>query len=165
LGEAMNKMEKDKSIAINQKLLNINMCNKYDWKKCKERLTNIVNQYKEYLCEELDLSLPTITPSYQIRYSQQPKNNNTDKVGDYVTRKLDLEQKANELFNEISNMVETRLSPDERIYFIESFLNDSSENQICEILRIYPTSLARIKISAIIKASLYFLVAVPVDKK
>lgn len=155
----MEKGIRDQSIKLNQKLLDVSICKKYDFKLCKKRLTAIMDNYKEYLCEELNLYPPTITSSYQVRYSQQPKNNSTDKVGNYVAKKLDLEVKANELFEDISNMIDTRLTPDERIYFVESFINGTPEIQICEQLQIYRNSLTRIKESAIIKASLYFLIA------
>ena len=84
------------------------------------------------------------------------KSANKDTTGDYVSKKVDAEVEALEIYNIINQLWE-RLSYNERVYFTEVLLYKKSENYAIEHMKdITRHLLKQIKESCIIKIAMAF---------
>lgn len=113
----------------------------------------ILYKYEEYKYKCHEILPPKISQNFEVRYESFTVNF-SDKVGNYVQKKLDLIQKADEFYNELA-MAMKNLNLDEIVYF-KYYLNGVSEDSMCERMNTNKCSLKRIKMSAIIKIAMYF---------
>ena len=102
---------------------------------------------------------PSITPSYEIRYESNKGSTSTSKVENYVTRLLDLEQEAENLYL-ILNRALSKLCKSELYYFKATFYDHIPEEEICGRLFITIDQLRTIKTSCILKLGMEFDVCV-----
>ena len=75
----------------------------------------ILYKYEEYKYKCHEILPPKISQNFEVRYESFTVNF-SDKVGNYVQKKLDLIQKADEFYNELA-MAMKNLNLDEIVYF------------------------------------------------
>lgn len=144
VNEAENKRE----------LLSMKKIASRDYVKTKRMVDEkIKDKYEEYIYACHEIMPPKITQSLEVSYEQFiPKN--TDKVGNYVARKLDLLAEANDFYYELVDAM--KLLTNEELVYFTNYLNNKTEEYICEKIHNSPSGLKRIKHSAIIKIGMYF---------
>jgi hypothetical protein len=135
-------------------LLSMKLVESRDYIKTKKKVDDeILYKYEEYIYKCHDICPPSVTQKFEVRYESFTKQF-SDKIGDYVQRKLDLRKEADEFYSELTDAMNT-LTKDELFYF-KFYLRGVSEEKICERLNTNKCSLKRIKMSAIIKIAMYF---------
>lgn len=113
----------------------------------------ILYKYEEYKYKCHQIIPPKISQNFEVRY-ESFTGNFTDKIGNYVQKKLDLLKEVDEFYNELTNAM-LNLNIDELAYF-KFYLNGISEDSMCERLNTSRNSLKKVKMSAIIKIAMYF---------
>lgn len=135
-------------------LLSIKLVESRNYIETKKNVDDeILYKYEEYKYKCHEILPPSISQNFEVRYESFTVNF-SDKVGNYVQRKLDLMQEADEFYKDLSNAMQS-LNLDEIVYF-KYYLNGISEDSMCERLNTNKCSLKRIKMSAIIKIAMYF---------
>lgn len=120
----------------------------------KNNVDELMYQYEEYLYKYHEIAPPRVTQNYEVKY-EKFLNNATDKVGNYVAKKLDLLKEVDSFYQDLS-LAMKNLCKEELIYFSSCYFNRLPETIICEKLNIGEGSLRRIKESCIIKIAMYF---------
>ena len=144
-------------------LLSIKLVESRNYIETKKNVDDeILYKYEEYKYKFHEILPPSISQNYEVRYESFTVNF-SDKVGNYVQRKLDLMQEADEFYKDLSNAMQS-LNLDEIVYF-KYYLNGISEDSMCERLNTNKCSLKRIKMSAIIKIAMYFDIDVMATSK
>lgn len=137
-----------------QGLLSIRLVKSRNYYECKKNVDELMYKFEEIRFKCHHIEPPKITPSYEIRYESN-SGNVSDKIGNYVQRKLDMESEADDFYIELSNALRT-LCREELIYFKNAYYNRIKEELICDLLNMSRDSLRRVKESCIIKVAMYF---------
>ena len=137
-------------------LLSVKLVQTRDYYKTRKNVDKLMLQLEEYRYKVHSIQPPRITSSYEIRYEGKSSNSNsTSKVESFVLKTIELEDKANELYERITKSLKT-LSHDELLYFKCTYYSKMIEETICDYLNISRDSLRRIKESCIIKIGMQF---------
>lgn len=150
-GNMNNNLAKIEVTELNPILKNsyIELFNFSETKKNMDEFMDQIEEWK-YMC--LNLQPPKITQSYEIRYeSYVPMT--SDKVGSFVQKKLDLEQRVNETYQLLTEAL-SRLNIRELDYFNMSYYHRLPDDIIGERIHVGETMVAHIKRSCIIKIAL-----------
>lgn len=127
----------------------------HDFEKCKKLVDKKVQKYLRYHYIFINLIPPKITRDYEMRYEAFTPSIKDD-TGNYVTKKVDAEIEALEIYSIINHLWE-RLSYNERVYFTEVLLHKRSENYAIDHMRDTTRHLFKqIKESCIIKSAMAF---------
>lgn len=142
------------------KLLSNKVVVSRDYGLCKKAVDEKMLLLEEYMYKYNEIQPPRITPSYEIKY-EMFTNNTSDKVGNYVAKRVDLLMKVDEFYKSLTEILK-KLSKEELVYFNSTYLYGLSEPVICEKLHIAISTLRRIKESCIIKIAMHFDIDVKV---
>ena len=127
----------------------------HDFEKCKKLVDKKVQKYLRSCFKFINLIPPKITANYEMRYEAFAPSTK-DSTGNYVTKKVDAENEALEIYSIINQLWE-RLSYNERVYFTEVLLYKKSENYAIECMKDTTRHLFnQIKESCIIKIAMAF---------
>ena len=107
---------------------------------------------EEWKYSYINLIPPKITSNYEIRY-EKLNFTTTDKVGDFVEKKVDMEIMIDKIYQSLKKILEN-LNNQELDFFDMFYYNRMSEAIIGERLRVGHTQLLHIKQSCIIKIAL-----------
>lgn len=135
-------------------LLSLRIVEQYNYAESKKEIDKMMLKFEKNRYRYSELPQPTITPNYEVKY-EMFTNTFTDKVGNYVATKLDKFKDITVFYNKLSNIINS-MTYTEKIYFIDSYFRKKSESVICEKLTMSSSSLARVKVSCIIKVALAF---------
>ena len=127
----------------------------HDFEKCKKIVEKKVQKYLRSCFKFINLIPPKITANYEMRYEAfTPATKDT--TGNYVSKKVDAEIEALEIYS-IINQIWERLSYNERVYFTEVLLYKKSENYAIEQMNDITRHLFKqVKESCIIKVAMAF---------
>lgn len=145
-----------------KKLLSIRLVESRDYNQTKKNVDNLLYKYEEFKYKCHEICPPRITQSFEVRYEKFTFGA-SDKIGNYVQKKLDFLQEADEFYDELKCAMDT-LCNDELCYF-KFYLDGVSEESMCERLSTNKCSLKRIKQSCIIKIAMYFDIDVLTTEK
>jgi len=106
-----------------------------------------------------NISLPTITADYEIKYNCFIRSNGS-KVEDYVVKKLTKQENLEEYISYIVSSVQ-QLNQEEKIVFLEYYANDNVDDNIGLKIGCCRDMVIKIRKSAVIK----FLTAMGQDEK
>jgi hypothetical protein len=126
-------------------------CDNYDILLTKKKLLNLFDKFKsaKYLYNFPISDSIKMTPVYEMSESSHQRRN-ISQVENAVTRNLDKQILTTDIYYSILQVSE-KLVSSEAIYFINTFLDHESEENIAEILNISKTYLQKIKKSCIVK--------------
>lgn len=132
-------------------LLDNYVCMQYDILSDKEKLDKLFSSFKSarYLYDFPLEEQVSITPSYEYKESFTQRSI-TSQVENAVQRYVDMQILTTDIYYSIMK-VSYKLTNDEVIYLINTFLAHKSEEDIAEIIGISRTYLQRIKKSCIVK--------------
>lgn len=132
---------------------------KYSYSETKKNIDDIMLQIEEYRFRVHNIQPPRITPSYEIRYEGPNSSTPKSKVEEYVTKLIDLEIEAGELYKTLELALKN-MCKNELIYFKSSYYDHISEKDISDITYLSAEQIKTIKESCIIKLGLVFDVCV-----
>lgn len=135
----------------------------FNFAETKKNIDIFMDQIEEwkYMC--INILPPKITQNYDIKY-EKFISNVSDKVGNYVQQKLDLEQKVIETYDKLAQIL-SRLNYSELDYFNMSYYHRLSDEIIANRLNVGESYIAHIKRSCIIKIALGLNKAVKTTNK
>lgn len=133
--------------------------NRYSYYETKKNIDEIMLQIEEYRFRVHNIQPPRITPSYEIRYEGACSSTPKSKVEEYVTKLIDLEIEAGELYKTLELALKN-MCKNELIYFKCSYYDHISEKDISDITYLSSEQIKTIKESCIIKLGLVFDVCV-----
>ena len=90
---------------MNNRLLDATLISMYDYPKMGKEVRKIFSTLSLMRIKYENVSLPAITPTYEIKYSAPTKNTNS-KVEDYVIKKISKEEDLNKYwigYNKLDN--------------------------------------------------------------
>ena len=155
LNELINISDYIKKVAEKNKqqneLLSEQVCNSYDTSYIRSNLLELFNKFKsaKYLYEfPLDSSIK-LTPSYTLDEACHQLSN-VSQVEQIIENHIDKQLLTTNIYNSIIK-VSYKLSNEEVIYFINTFISRKSEEDIANIIGISKTYLQKIKKSCLIK--------------
>lgn len=135
-------------------LLSIKLVESRNYIETKKNVDEkILYRYEEYKYKCHEIIPPKISQNFEVRYESFTMNF-SDKVGNYVQKKLDLMKEADDFYSELTDAMKN-LNLEEMVYF-KYYINGVSEDSMCERMNTNKCSLKRIKMSAIIKIAMYF---------
>ena len=140
------KLEHD---MIDNALLPVSETKQYDLDKC---YLEVKSKIEEFILDQFNfpqIPKPQITTSYEIRY-EYFVTNATDKVGNYIEKKVDKEREIVKLYQEISRSL-TLLSRGEFTYFLECLYFNKKESVVIDKLETTRYYFNPIKYSCIVK--------------
>lgn len=108
-----------------QGLLSIRLVKSRNYYECKKNVDELMYKFEQIRFKCHYIESPKITPSYEIRYESN-SGNVSDKIGNYVQRKLDMESEADEFYIDLSNALRT-LCREALIYFKNAYYNRIKE--------------------------------------
>lgn len=132
-------------------LLDDYICKQYDIVSNKEKLEKLFSSFKSarYLYDfPLEESV-SISPSYEYKESFTQRST-TSQIENAVQRYIDKQMLTTDIYYSIMK-VSYKLTNDEVVYLINTFLIHKSEEDIAEIIGISRTHLQKIKKSCIVK--------------
>lgn len=132
---------------------------KYSYCETKKKIDDIMLQIEEYRFRVHNIQPPRITPSYEIRYEGPNSSTPKSKVEEYVTKLVDLEIEAGELYKTLERAL-NNMCKSELIYFKATYYDHVSEKDIADITYQSREQIKTIKESCIIKLGLVFDVCV-----
>lgn len=132
-------------------LLDEAICNRYNIIDNKKRLQDLFAKFKSarYLYDFPVEENIKINPNYEFHDSFTQRST-TSQVENAVSRYIDKQLLTTDIYNTLMK-VSYKLTEDEVIYLINTFLTHKSEEDIAEILGISKTYLQKIKKSCIVK--------------
>ncbi len=132
-------------------LLDDYICNQYDTSDMREKLYKLFATFKSarYLYDFPVESDIKISPNYEF-HEEMVQRSTTSQIENAIERYVDKQLLTTDIYNSILK-VSYKLTGDEVIYFINTFLNRKSEEEISEIIGISRTYLQKIKKSCIVK--------------
>ena len=139
-----------KHLEYNQ-LLDESVCNRYDILENKKKLQDLFAKFKSarYLYDfPIEENIKT-TPVYEERVGFTQRST-TSQVENAIVRYLDEMIHTTDVYNSLMK-VSYKLTGDEVIYLINTFLTHKSEDDIAELIGISKTYLQKIKKSCIVK--------------
>ena len=125
---------------------------KFDFEQTKSNIDKLMANIEEWKYSYINLSPPTITSSYEVHYENHNLNV-TDKIGEFVQKKVDMEKEIDKVYQKLKIVLE-KLNREELDYFNMSYYNRKSETIIGSRLCVGHTQLLHIKKSCIIKIAL-----------
>lgn len=145
-------------------LLRKSMIKKYDLKKCKELLAELLDEYIRirYTYKNMNkLGDDYYIKGMAYRFSDVPSQNLNyrDRIGDSVAFKVDNENEAEKMQQDIDNLL-IKFTDPEKDFFQMVLLQKRAQRVVEDKYRITKTALEPIKNSCIIKACLHFEIAI-----
>ena len=125
---------------------------KFDFDKSKVCVDNLMDKVEEWRYAYINLIPPKITSSYEVRY-EKLNFAPTDKVWDFVEKKIDMEIKIDKIYQKLKRILDN-LNVLELDYFDMTYYQKISDAKIGNRLGIGHTQLAHIKKSFILKIAL-----------
>ena len=147
----MRKSKIDVSNYRNPLLKNIFLL-EFLFEESKKSVDELMRNIEEWKYSYINLIPPKITSNYEIRY-EKLNFTPTDKVGDFVEKKVDMEIMIDKIYQSLKKILEN-LNNQELDFFDMFYYNRMSEAIIGERLRVGHTQLLHIKQSCIIKIAL-----------
>lgn len=147
----MRKSKIDVSNYRNPLLKNIFLL-EFNFEESKKGVDELMRNIEEWKYSYINLIPPKITSNYEIR-SEKLNFTPTDKVGDFVEKKVDMEIMIDKIYQSLKKILEN-LNNQELDFFDMFYYNRMSEAIIGERLRVGHTQLLHIKQSCIIKIAL-----------
>ncbi len=146
---------KDKVIEITRKnedqniLLSLDVCMKHDFVNYKKRIKNLFKRLKQirYMNPEEDVN---ITSNYELN-SYRSTSSNSSSTESSVDAYIDMVIYENEVCQKILHLA-NKMTYEEGMYFVYTFLSSETEDCISEKLSISRTTLQKIKKSCLVKA-------------
>ena len=145
-------------------LLRKKLINQYDWKKCKEKLEELLDEYVrvKYTYKNLcTLGDDFYTKGMGYKFSDTPssKIGYNDRIGNNIAFKIDSENEAERMQQDIDSLL-IKLTDQEKDYFKIVLLQKRAQRIVEDKYRITKTALEPIKYGCIIKSCLHFGIAV-----
>lgn len=134
---------------MTNRLLDATLICMYDYSKMSKEVRKIFSTLSLMRIKYENVPLPTITPTYEIRYSA-PTRSTTSKVEDYVIKKISKEENLNEYIDKIVGSLK-KLNKEELIVFSESFINGLDDDNIGMKVAACRDMVLKIRKSAVIK--------------
>ena len=147
----MRKSKIDVSNYRNPLLKNIFLL-EFNFEESKKSVDELMRNIEEWKYSYINLIPPKITSNYEIRY-EKLNFTPTDRVGDFVEKKVDMEIMIDKIYQSLKKILEN-LNNQELDFFDMFYYNRMSEAIIGERLRVGHTQLLHIKQSCIIKIAL-----------
>lgn len=141
-------------------LLRKQMINKYDLKKCKENLEELIDEYirVKYTYKNIcELGDDYYTKGMAYKFSDTPSDKISygDRIGNNALFKIDNENEAERLQQDFDKLL-PKLTDQERDFFQIVLLQKRAQRIVEDKYRITKTALEPIKHSCILKACLHF---------
>ena len=133
-----------------------------DYVLCRKKVDEKMAIFEEYNYKYNEIKPPKITSNYEIKY-EMFTNRISDKVGNFVAKRLDLLREVDKLYMSLCEILK-KCTKEELIYFTGVYINHLAEDIICEKLNMSSSSLKRIKKSCIIKIAMHFDIDVMATK-
>lgn len=132
-------------------LLDDYICNQYDIADMRDNLYKLFAKFKSarYLYDFPVESNIKISSNYVLR-EEEVQRSTTSQIENAIERYVDKQLLTTEIYNSILK-VSYKLTGDEVVYFINTFLSRKSEEEISEIIGVSRTYLQKIKKSCIVK--------------
>lgn len=140
-------------------ILSKSIVKKYNYSKTKSNIDDIMLKIEEYSYRIHNIQPPRITPSYEIRYDSNKNISPNSKIENYVTKLLDIESEAEELYSTLNRAL-NKLCKNELCFFKGIYYEHTSQEEICNRLYLTMDQLKTIKISCILKLGMEFDVCV-----
>lgn len=145
-------------------LLRKKFVEQYDWKKCKEKLEELLYEYVKVKytfknIKEQGDGFYDKNMAYKFADVPSGKINYRDRIGSDVAFKIDNENEAERMQQDI-DALELKFTDQEKDYFEIVLLQQRAQRIVEDKYRITKTALEPIKISCIIKACLHFEIEV-----
>lgn len=121
---------------------------------CKKAVDEKMLLLEEYIYKYNEIKPPKITPNYEVRY-EMFTGNSSDKVGDYVARRVDLLNKVDKFYTELTTILK-KMTKEELFYFSCTYFNKLPESVIADRLHISKNTLVTVKESCIVKVAMHF---------
>ena len=144
-----NYVEQNKVYNI---LLDENICNNYNIIEIKKKLQSLFTSFKSarYLYEfPVECSI-SISANYDEKLGGFTQRNNVSKIEQAIQKYTDKQLHTTNVYNTIM-ILSLKLTGDEAIYLINTFLAHKSEDDIAEIIGVSKSYLQKIKKSCIVK--------------
>lgn len=144
-----NYVEQNKMYNI---LLDENICNNYDIIEIKKKLQSLFTSFKSarYLYEfPVECSI-SISANYEEKLGSFTQRNNVSKIEQAIQKYTDKQLHTTNIYNTIM-ILSLKLTGDESIYLINTFLAHKSEDDIAEMIGVSKSYLQKIKKSCIVK--------------
>lgn len=144
-----NYVEQNKMYNI---LLDENICNNYDIIEIKKKLQSLFTSFKSarYLYEfPVECSI-SISANYDEKLGSFTQRNNVSKIEQAIQKYTDKQLHTTNVYNTIM-ILSLKLTGDESIYLINTFLAHKSEDDIAEMIGVSKSYLQKIKKSCIVK--------------
>lgn len=144
-----NYVEQNKMYNI---LLDENICNNYDIIEIKKKLQSLFTSFKSarYLYEfPVECSI-SISANYEEKLGSFTQRNNISKIEQAIQKYTDKQLHTTNVYNTIM-ILSLKLTGDESIYLINTFLAHKSEDDIAEMIGVSKSYLQKIKKSCIVK--------------
>ena len=144
-----NNVEQNKIYNI---LLDENICNNYDIIEIKKKLQSLFTSFKSarYLYEfPVECSI-SISANYEEKLGGFTQSNNISKIEQAIQKYTDKQLHTTNVYNTIM-ILSLKLTGDESIYLINTFLAHKSEDDIAEMIGVSKSYLQKIKKSCIVK--------------
>lgn len=144
-----NNVEQNKIYNI---LLDENICNNYDIIEIKKKLQSLFTSFKSarYLYEfPVECSI-SISANYEEKLGSFTQRNNISKIEQAIQKYTDKQLHTTNVYNTIM-ILSLKLTGDESIYLINTFLAHKSEDDIAEMIGVSKSYLQKIKKSCIVK--------------
>ena len=132
---------------------------RYDYNSMSKEVRKIFNTVNLLKIRYDQVSMPTITSNYEIKYSSFVKRNNS-KVEDYVVKKLTNEENLDKYLSKIVYAF-SHLNQEEKIILVETYKKGTIDDEIGFSIGICREYVVRSRKSAVIK----FLTALRLDEQ
>lgn len=126
----------------------------FDYIKSKDNVDALMEDIEKWKYEYINLVPPKITSTYEIRY-EKLNFTPTDKVGDYVEKKIDMEIKIDRIYQKLKLILQN-LNFEELEFFDMHYYNKMSDNLVNDKLNVSHARIELIKRSCILKIALGF---------
>lgn len=126
----------------------------FDYIKSKDNVDALMEDIEKWKYEYINLVPPKITSTYEIRY-EKLNFTPTDKVGDYVEKKIDMEIKIDRIYQKLKLILQN-LNFEELEFFDMHYYNKMSDNLVNDKLNVSHARIELIKRSCILKVALGF---------
>ena len=143
----------------NNAILPNELLKRYDYNLMSKEVRKIFNTVNLLKIRYDQVSMPTITPNYEIKYSSFVKRNNS-KVEDYVVKKLTNEENLDKYLSKIVYAF-SHLNQEEKLILVETYGKGTMDDKIGFSIGICREYVVRSRKSAVIK----FLTALKLDEQ
>ncbi|MFV0249719.1 MAG: hypothetical protein ACK5HP_01595 [Bacilli bacterium] len=143
----------------NNAILPDELLKKYDYNLMSREVRKIFNTVNLLKIRYDQVSMPKITPNYEIKYSSFVRKNNS-KVEDYVVKKLTNEENLDKYLSKIVYAF-SHLNQEEKVILVETYEKGTVDEKIGFDIGICREYVVRSRKSAVIK----FLTALRMDEQ